>query len=192
MSRLKSSLNTAIRNVLHESLTLCLMTQSRTTNIPLFIIFRAQKSILATMSLNGVETSITSILSQYMAFFCFGGSNSISSVDLSAAYNGVGSYNVFLVGVLTFLGNWAGPIWWVSATNLLLSDLNSEGKECHVALSTFHSAVSLFSVMAACTVLRTHLFIWTVFSPKFLYSIAWVTANHFFVNILTQGLSWLV
>lgn len=112
-------------------------------------------------------------------------------MDLSAAYNGVGSYNVLLVGALTFLGNWAGPIWWVSATNLLLSDLDSEGKECHIALSTFHSAVSLFSVMTACTVLRTHLFIWTVFSPKFLYSIAWV-ANHFFVNILTQGLSWLV
>jgi ethanolamine phosphate transferase 2 subunit G len=191
MSRLKF-LNTAVRNVLHESLTLCLMTQSRTTNIPLFVIFRAQKSILAAMSLSGVETSITSILSQYMAFFCFGGSNSISSLDLSAGYNGVGSYNALLVGVLTFLGNWAGPIWWVSATHLLLSRWSSETGECHIALLTFHSAVSLFSVMAACTVLRTHLFIWTVFSPKFLYSIAWATANHFFVNVLAQGLSWLV
>lgn len=52
------------------------------------------------------------------------------------------------------------------------------------ALFTFHIATSLVSVMAACTALRTHLFIWTVFSPKYLYSMAWATANHVLVNIV--------
>ncbi|KKA20220.1 Transferase (Gpi7) [Rasamsonia emersonii CBS 393.64] len=94
----------------HEALTLFLITQSKSTNIPLFLLFRAQTSILASMRLSCIETTVTSIFAQYMAFFAFGGSNAISSIDLSSAYNGVSSYNVFLVGLLTFLSNWAGPI----------------------------------------------------------------------------------
>lgn len=63
-----------------------------------------------------------------------------------------------------------------------------QGSESHshspAALFTFHIAASLLSVMAACTALRTHLFIWTVFSPKYLYSMAWAVANHGIVNLL--------
>jgi ethanolaminephosphotransferase len=43
----------------------------------------------------------------------------------------------------------------------------------HVSLLTLWTGVSLVSVMVACTLLRTHLFIWTVFSPKFLFAAAW-------------------
>jgi ethanolaminephosphotransferase len=42
---------------------------------------------------------------------------------------------------------------------------------------------ALVGVMAACTVLRTHLFIWTVFSPKYLYSMAWSLGQHLVVNV---------
>lgn len=57
----------------------------------------------------------------------------------------------------------------------------------HVAvLGTFHCAAVVF-VMVACTVLRTHLFIWTVFSPKFLYSMAWVIGGHLLVNLGLGG-----
>jgi ethanolamine phosphate transferase 2 subunit G len=31
-------------------------------------------------------------------------------------------------------------------------------------------------------VLREHLFIWTVFSPKFLFTVAWVVGQHVLVN----------
>jgi ethanolaminephosphotransferase len=68
------------------------------------------------------------------------------------------------------------------------------GEEGHnaAALLTFHIVTSLMSVMAACTALRTHLFIWTVFSPKYLYTMAWATANHVAVNLLGgAGLSFL-
>lgn len=168
----------------HEALTLFLITQSRATNVPLFLIFRIQFYILASMDITGIESSITSILSQYMTFFAFGGSNAISSVDLSSAYNGIGSYSVILVGLLTFVGNWAGPIWWVSATRLLRTSRTWTEKQGHVSLLTFHATTALLSVMAACTALRTHLFIWTVFSPKFLYTMAWATLNHIVINVL--------
>ncbi|KAJ6109776.1 GPI ethanolamine phosphate transferase 2 [Penicillium sp. IBT 16267x] len=173
----------ASNNLAHEALNLFLMTQSRATNIPVFLVFRIQALLLTPMDLNGFEVTVMTLMMQYMTFFALGGSNAISSVDLSSAYNGVGSYSVFMVGILTFVSNWAGPIWWVSMGHLLRSH-EAVGSHSPAALLTFHIAMSLVSVMAACTTLRTHLFIWTVFSPKYLYSIAWATANHFLVNLL--------
>lgn len=166
------------------------MTQSRVTNVPLFLVFRIQTAILSSLSLTDIEVTITALISQYMTFFAFGGSNAISSVDLSSAYNGIGSYSVVLVGILTFVSNWAGPIWWVSAGHLLQSDRPRATEHNPHALLTFHVAMSVVSVMAACAALRTHLFIWTVFSPKFLYTMAWATGHHVVINLLGQaGLS---
>lgn len=167
----------------HETLNLFLITQSRATNVPLFLLFRLQALVLSSMSLERIEVTVTTMILQYMTFFAFGGSNAISSVDLSSAYNGVGSYNVVMVGILTFAGNWAGPIWWMSMSHHFQPQ-QTAARHDPAALLTFHIATSLVSVMAACTVLRTHLFIWTVFSPKYLYSLAWATLHHVVVNLL--------
>ncbi|KAJ5598271.1 Alkaline phosphatase-like alpha/beta/alpha [Penicillium hordei] len=167
----------------HEALHIFLMTQSRATNVPLFLLFRIQSGILSSMNLTGIEVTITTLIFQYMTFFAFGGSNAISSVDLASGYNGIDSYSVVLVGVLTFASNWAGPIWWASQSHRLRPKKPEQDPS---ALLTFHVAMSLISVMAACTALRTHLFIWTVFSPKYLYSMAWATANHVAVNLLGE------
>ncbi|OAX81140.1 hypothetical protein ACJ72_04523 [Emergomyces africanus] len=175
---------------LHDIVSLFLVTQSRSTNIPLYLIFRLQHWALASMKLSGNEITITSLILQYAAFFAMGGSNSIASVDLSNAYNGISDYNVLLVGALTFVGNWAGPIWWVFSTNSLFisdgqrSSVGSRRRRNHLALMTFFVTTSLLAVMVACTLLRTHLFIWTVFSPKFLYSMAWSLGHHLVVNLL--------
>ncbi|KAL4782743.1 alkaline-phosphatase-like protein [Aspergillus varians] len=172
--------------VAHEALTLFLLTQSRVTNIPIFFILRLQLKVLTSMSLTSVETTVTSLLMQYITFFAFGGSNAISSVDLSNSYNGIGNYNVILVGILTYVGNWAGPIWWVSATKLLRAGRAWDDNHTHITLLTFHTASTLMSVMAACTALRTHLFIWSVFSPKYLYTVSWAIIHHFAVNLMGE------
>ncbi|CBF70850.1 mannose-ethanolamine phosphotransferase LAS21 [Aspergillus nidulans FGSC A4] len=171
------------QGLFHEALTLFLLTQSRVTNVPIFLFFRLQLKALTWMNLNSAEVTLTSLLMQYIAFFAFGGSNAISSIDLSNAYNGVSVYNVILVGILTYVGNWAGPIWWISATKLLRRGESHDESRTHTALLTFHAASILTSVMAACTALRTHLFIWTVFSPKYLYTMSWVIIHHW-VNLL--------
>ena len=172
-----------VHSSIHQVLHIFLMTQSRATNVPMFLLFRVTASILSALDLTGMEVTITTLIFQYMTFFAFGGSNAISSVDLASAYNGVGSYNVGLVGFLTFVSNWTGPIWWASENHLLRSKDTAYNAS---ALLTFHVAISTASVMAACTALRTHLFIWTVFSPKYLYSMAWATANHVAVNLLAE------
>lgn len=177
----------ATMRTVHDLLTLFLITQSRATNIPLLLIFEIQFYLLNSMDLNLIETTTTSLLLQYMSFFAFGGSNAISSIDLSSAYNGVSGYNVLAVGILTFVSNWTGPIFWTSATNLMLLKLSKAGEKNllrqHLSLLTVFVTSSLVFVMAACTLLRTHLFIWTVFSPKYLYSMAWSLGQHLVINM---------
>ncbi|KLJ08907.1 hypothetical protein EMPG_15670 [Blastomyces silverae] len=195
-ARLPKMLNSTLTSVrfsrdLHDIVSLFLVTQSRSTNIPLYLILRLQHWALSSMKLSGDEITITSLIMQYATFFAMGGSNSIASVDLSNAYNGISDYNVVFVGVLTFVGNWAGPIWWVFSTNsLFISDdgrtsaVSRRRRGNNLALLTFFVTTSLLAVVVACTVLRTHLFIWTVFSPKFLYIMAWSLVQHLAVNLL--------
>ena len=175
-----------------------------------------------------LPVAVSSLLLSQTAYFAFGGSNSISSIDLSNAYNGVADYNILAVGVLLFASNWAGAIWWCSAAVTLLLPrpqsldqmkkatsgsrawIDQERAKLHadavaavtpptpskedakpnagidgwtmytIATTTF-TAASLVAVMAACTLLRTHLFIWTVFSPKYLYAMAWAVGWHLIV-----------
>ena len=173
-----------ISRPLHDLFTLFLLTQSRATNIPLFLMLEVQYQALGILRLSSLDLTLTSLLFQYVSFFALGGSNAISSIDLSNAYNGIAGYNVLAVGILTFCSNWAGPLWWTSATVLLLSEGDRRHQQWtrHLSLlSTFVSSSLLF-VMLACTALRAHLFIWTVFSPKYLYSIAWSIGQHFCIS----------
>lgn len=181
---------------IHALVTLILITQSRATNIPLVLLFSIQSYLLSTLDLNVVDITTTSILLQQASFFIFGNSNAISSIDLSNAYNGVSGYNVLAVGILTFVSNWTGPLFWTSATMLLLLKLDRQGAKDvllqHLTLQTAFTASSIVFVMATCTILRTHLFIWTVFSPKYLYSMAWSLGQHLCINVsLGAVLFWL-
>ncbi|KAK3676323.1 major facilitator super transporter protein [Recurvomyces mirabilis] len=236
------AVNVTLAERLHHLLTLFLITQSRATNIPLFLGFALQSRALHQLlhSATHTDTEIvprrsaaipipelatTALLLSHTYFFCEGGSNSISSVDLSNAYNGVGDYNVAAVGLLLFASNWNGPIWWCSVavlmtfsrpsqaiddsrtkTNGSRSWVNQERSKLrqdasatkpsspssaqdtnlwlwYVSCMTAFVAAGLLAVMTACTLLRTHLFIWTVFSPKYLYAMAWCIGWHLLVNI---------
>lgn len=180
-------LKQALAHLVHHAYTILAMTQSRATNVPLLFFSTIIFQCLAFSKLTVAEISTTSILLQYASFFASGGSNAISSVDLSSAYNGIENFDIVAVGVLTFISNWAVPIFWVFATNSLLLQQYKQGQtavlQLHFVLLTFFTTTSVASVMAACTALRTHLFIWTVFSPKFLYCVAWSVAQHLAINI---------
>ncbi len=56
----------------------------------------------------------------------------------------------------------------------------------YLVLWTLFVSTSLLAVMLSCTILRTHLFIWTVFSPKYLYAMAWTLGFHL---LITAGLA---
>lgn len=187
---------------------------------------------------NGIPTSTTALsltilLLSYVSFFASGGTNSISSLDLSQAYNGMLDYSPVTVALRLILGNWAGPIWWTwygwtllyqhadsrpggllasesrkdrngyDATNVdstngtsvdvkprcldvrdsttgdsMTASRKRETYKEHIALCTLFMSIATTSTLVACTILRTHLFVWTVFSPKFLYLVAWLLVWH--------------
>lgn len=188
------------------------------------------------LNLDPISLTTTTLLLTQTSFFALGNSNAISSIDLSTSYNGISGYNVTLVGILLFVSNWAGPIYFTAVGILLLgghggaqstrrhiatSELDdrdwvreerahlermarqeqiveerkTEGGGWkvwseHVGLMTLWTGMSIASVMLACTVLRQHLFIWTVFSPKFLFAMAWGIGFHFAATIGLGGLLW--
>ncbi|KAF8948075.1 major facilitator super transporter protein [Haplosporangium gracile] len=69
--------------------------------------------------LNSIH-SCSILLWTLSSFFLLGNSNSIASIDISNAYVGIQSYDIFFTGVLTFVSNWAGPLWWTIAALVLI------------------------------------------------------------------------
>jgi len=176
--------------VFQDVLTIFLVTQSRTVFVPLFLFFHLQLNLLRRARAYSVgEVTVMALLLQYASFFALGGTNSIATIDLSNAYNGISGYNVLAVGILTFISNWTGPIWWAFGICQLLSnsDLRKGSWAFLLTSLTTFACVHALSVMVACTLLREHLFIWTVFSPKYLYTAAWIVGQHTFINTIVIG-----
>ena len=130
-----ANLHPTLSTRLHHLLTLFLITQSRAENTPFFLVLEYQRTALQTLlrhetpahtgstvrrcqksqATSAIDIAISVLVFSHTYFYCFGGSNSISSIDLSNAYNGITLYNIATVGVLLFSANWTGPIWWCSA-----------------------------------------------------------------------------
>lgn len=145
----------------------------------LFFIFELEFLVLQNLSLDVWHMSLLIACFSHTSFFLTGHSNSIASVDLSNAYIGVEKYDTVLIGILTFCSNWAASLWWAIAGMVLVK------KEWYPHLtvqSALFSAV-LAALSVSVTVLREHLFIWTVFSPKYLYQIAWTCLYHWIVQV---------
>lgn len=225
------------RIIIHTLLSVLLITQSRLPNIPLFLCFHIIHQLLLSLSLPLAYKMLSILILQHVSFFALGNANAISSIDLSNSYNGVGGYNVVSVGILTFLANWSGPIWWTSAGVLLLNDRRPLERPIGAATSATNSSlttkkdanerteqhesrnndamsvnylekddddlykfrqsfeslvwfriVTMLFIMVACVMLRTHLFIWTVFSPKFLFAVSWCILQHVVVDGIFAGI----
>jgi ethanolaminephosphotransferase len=175
-----------------------LITQSRVPNIPLFVLLNLLRNYLQDAITRYHRSSkekaailiLFIIVLQHFTFFAFGGSNSLATVDLSNAYNGAGSYDLTLVGILTFVSNWAGPIYWgMAGLSMLMENPSLEpiGRATLLYIKTVIT-VLIFStatlgILVSCWIQKHHLFIWSVFSPKFLYACAWVLFQQAAIDI---------
>ncbi|KAK9377378.1 alkaline-phosphatase-like protein [Lipomyces chichibuensis] len=176
-----------IRGTFHIAV-LLLVVQTRSVNIPIYLLYEAIHSLSLRLAAHYRTTTplaivLSTLIWQRVSFFAAGNSNSLATVDLSNAYNGVSGYSVIPVGILAFVSNFAGPIFFTLSSILQLSMWKISSKSTRSMedifavdfLSLIHAfhAMSLLAVMGACLVLRSHLFIWTVFSPKLLYTVGW-------------------
>lgn len=195
--------------------TLYLLQQSKYENIPMFLTFMLIKfaftKLVVSVQVKGVDIdqliaicAIFTICMQNLSFFCLGNTNLLATVDLSNAYNGIKSYDVIPVGVLTFLSNFVAPVYWsLSGLQIFFepsrvlfnSELASKDLinflflrksvflvKSNVTLVFY--AIAAVNLLGSCINLRFHLFIWTVFSPKLLYFASWSVLVNFFVDLV--------
>ncbi|KAJ2614980.1 major facilitator super transporter protein [Coemansia sp. RSA 1365] len=136
----------------------------------------------------------------HASFFALGNSNSLASLDLSNAYAGVSRYSEAAVGLLLFVANWAAPLWWALAT---LADVAAHAHAHRVtpqalarrlaglaAAAHLWQATALLIISIVATLMRAHLFVWSVFSPRYLYQIAWFVPFYLICGTLVPVL-WL-
>lgn len=141
-----------------------LILQTTSANIPMFLILEILTTIIPQTS------PVLSLCLQNLTFFQFGGTNSIATINLTNAYNGVNSnYNIYVVGVLMFLSNYA-PSIYMALSFIPISDSKK-------LLKLKHYYITGVFLLIACTALRYHLFVWSVFSPKLCYYTAWSLFN---------------
>ncbi|KAA1065404.1 major facilitator super transporter protein [Puccinia graminis f. sp. tritici] len=124
-------------------------------------------------------------------FFALGGSNSLATVDLSNAYNGLRSFSLPMVTLLTFLSNFSGSMI-VGLGGLIQSSMRREesGREevgCRQATTLVRSAYFslhflLISILS--THFSDHLFVFSVFSPAVLYAFVWLFGFHTLLSLL--------
>ncbi|GEQ69771.1 hypothetical protein JCM33374_g3445 [Metschnikowia sp. JCM 33374] len=200
IGKIRGNKHVLVRDMVNIT-TLLLIHQTRIEVIPIFIIFASLKGSYSKL-LRKTEPceprtkvlliTLFILCLQNLSFFSVGNTNSLATVDLSNAYNGISEYNVLFVGILTFVSNFAVVIYWsFAATELLANEvLQSQNlidlkslSSIRASLTLAFYSISTLNLIASCIHLRFHLFIWSVFSPKLLYFSVWVILINFVFDL---------
>ncbi|SCU87006.1 LADA_0E01442g1_1 [Lachancea dasiensis] len=169
---------------IHSLTTAIMILQTSSTNIPQYLIFGFIAAAIETLWSKYYGTSIFLLMNvglvlQHLTFFQFGSTNSIATVDLTNAYNGVSeNYNIHIVGLLMCLANFAPSIYWsLACLRALYAKKRASSKwetfgRSRLPALLFYCIFGCF-LLASCVIQRYHLFIWSVFSPKLCYYVSW-------------------
>lgn len=107
----------------------------------------------------------------WASFFQQGNSLSLATIDVSAAYVGLQTYQPVVCGLLLTIYTYAGPIYWQLAYTARYSAfeiiIGASSNRTYFRLGL--AVLPITFCATVCFVLRSHLFIWTVFTPKLLY-----------------------
>eukprot|EP00127_Corallochytrium_limacisporum_P004281 Clim_evm226s157 gene=Clim_evmTU226s157 len=125
------------------------------------------------------ELAYYHIILAEVLFFAFGNSHSISSIDFTGIYMGQTSWHVVGMGSLLFITVHLGPL-------LAYARLAGHAKQRAKALTivVIHSAASLVITQTVFVAMQDHLFIWSVFAPKFCYSFVRFLSAAMFVGAI--------
>ncbi|KAM9964804.1 hypothetical protein ACTFIW_004590 [Dictyostelium discoideum] len=137
-------------------------------------------------------------------YFAFGNSNSLASIDISGSYTALIDYNQYLVGIQTLLIGYTSQLFFffvslAYVTHLAVKSISNSNHQQEPSLLPSPGTSSdiidelqwygLVSALLDCgirwtnififsiciLIQRYHLFIWTVFSPKYIYEVLDVT-----------------
>ncbi|XP_053213454.1 GPI ethanolamine phosphate transferase 2-like [Panonychus citri] len=164
-------------------LLICLLT--KLVNIPLIVLsIGLEKMIylIVRWSLNNDFSNIVYFISTYLTFamtfhYGQGNSNDISTIEVAAGYIGLDDYMPMFTGILIASHTYSQLTLWLLMMFVRLTEIKSSlisVRTTKVINGTFSflltlqfTTVGYFMIVAL--ILRNHLFIWTVISPKLLY-----------------------
>ncbi|GBG28914.1 GPI ethanolamine phosphate transferase 2 [Hondaea fermentalgiana] len=137
------------------------------------LLTRAAGEMHRTLSGSSLEVILFQWILGQCVFFALGNSHVISTVDISGAYTGLSDYNQTLVGSLTFVITFSGPILGVANAVRVLSLDHASGptrRALIVATFVFQTCAALRIAVATgvLVAMRSHLFVWSVFAPKWM------------------------
>ncbi|CUS21093.1 LAQU0S02e05710g1_1 [Lachancea quebecensis] len=181
---------------IHGHVSTLLILQTSSANIPQFLAFHILSRKITSLWLRRKWSfpvlMTVSLVLQNLTFFQFGNTNSIATVSLTNAYNGVSeNYNIYVVGALMCVSNYAPSIYW-SLSCLKTLFLTSTQPKWKIFLDSrlpsflFYCLFGCF-LLGSCVILRYHLFIWSVFSPKLCYYVSWNLFMNAVVAWLFEG-----
>ncbi|EPS67599.1 hypothetical protein M569_07175, partial [Genlisea aurea] len=121
--------------------------------------------------------------------FGLGNTNTLATIDVAGAFIGVSSHSTTVSGILMFCITYASPMVSLLTVPMILSSSSmkkEEEKNDHLVESTTDvlkkrllvypclvpvaiNSVVLVAYTAVLIAMRNHLFVWSVFSPKYLY-----------------------
>ncbi|KAM0788708.1 hypothetical protein ACM66B_002803 [Microbotryomycetes sp. NB124-2] len=159
------------------TVSIALASLTKPSNILLWPILWLQAFAVRALELRSFAHGATIVAMQHVSSFAFGSSNSLATIDLSQAYNGVSSYDVRHVAVLTFFSNFAGPVFWSLARSQTTFNGPSRTLKSF-STSTLFYTLQLTVLSISSFHFRRHLFVWTVFSPALLYKTVWFVLVH--------------
>lgn len=105
------------------------------------------------------------------SFFYTGGGNSLSTIDIAAGYSGLRDYQELLVGAQIVLNAYA-PCLFVLAGVLSGVAVSDHAERALRGEWAARRAVSLLGCQLALYGFRSHLFVWSIFAPRFLFECA--------------------
>ena len=146
-----------------HSVTLLTFLLHSPTHQPVLVLLLLQLHLLPP-TLSDIHPSVQPlvyILLARVSFFQLGGSNSLATIDVGAGYTGLTEFNPALVTLLMAVHTYSGPLI------ALLSAAITTPTLVQALPISLGLELTMFCLVA--TLLRHHLFVWTVFSPKLLY-----------------------
>ncbi|KAL6911592.1 hypothetical protein ACP4OV_000397 [Aristida adscensionis] len=184
-----------------------LLLQQPTNAIPLFLIFLQIILSIVHFSLDKTlhKQWVQVVAMQFLGMaghFGLGNTNSLASIDVAGAFIGISSYSTVLSGILMFSITYASPLLLYLGMVVYVSVKDSydistaQQPKCSYILGKMITwpcllpllinSVALTSYTIVLLLMRNHLFVWSVFSPKYLYVCAATVCTYVGVLIIAM------
>ncbi|XP_023763089.1 GPI ethanolamine phosphate transferase 2 [Lactuca sativa] len=136
--------------------------------------------------------------------FSLGNTNTLATIDVAGAFIGISTHSTVLSGLIMFVITYASPM--LSLLSMVLSismkDINPKLKNMGQLLKTILgfpclvplglNSVLLVAYTIILLLMRNHLFIWTVFSPKYIYVVVTTVCVLVGVLIVASTVTYIV